>query len=141
MALSERQRRFCAELAKGLPERQAAINAGYKERTALRYARRNLQNELVLQELARLRAQQEAGEAQSAGEKLAAGEEILQFLTAVMRGEVDDGKAPGERSLPKVSERTKAAELLGRNQKLFSDKEKREAGEAVVKIFGAEDLA
>lgn len=141
MALSERQQRFCLELAKGAEARQAAINAGYKERTASAWARRNLREAAVLREIERLRGG-DGGDGGSGGEQneAAAGEEILRFLTAVMRGEVRDGEAPGEGKLPKVSERTKAAELLGRNQKLFTDKE-RPAGEVVVKIFGEEDLA
>ena len=47
--------------------------------------------------------------------------EIMQFLTEVMRGEVQDGKEPQP---PKVSERTKAAELLGKSQRIFSEKGK-----------------
>jgi len=60
--------------------------------------------------------------------------EIMQFLTEVMRGEVD---------APKVSERTKAAELLGRGQHIFSEKaeKNKEAGKALeVRIWGDEDL-
>ena len=49
--------------------------------------------------------------------------EIMQFLTEVMRGEVQDGKEPQP---PKVSERTKAAELLGKSQRIFSEKAAKE---------------
>lgn len=73
--------------------------------------------------------------------------EIMQFLTEVMRGEVHDrhetqkgGEVLVRLDAPKVSERTKAAELLGRSQHLFSDKAK-EAGKALeVRIWGEEDL-
>lgn len=129
MGLSEKQQRFCEEVARGVEPVAAALAVGYAERTAARYAERNMRNEEVLAAIESIRAGQAA-----------AGDEILQFLTAVMRGEVQDGETPGESKPPKVSERTKAAELLGRNRRLFSDKEKREAGEAVVKIIGAEDL-
>lgn len=128
MGLSARERKFCEGVARGLEYPEAARAAGYKERTAAVYAKRLLKKEEVLAEIERLRAGAAAAE-----------DEILQFLTAVMRGEVQDGEADGGKP-PKVSERTKAAELLGRNQRLFTDKDKREAGEAVVRIVGAEDL-
>lgn len=128
MGLSEREKRFCEGVARGLETEAAALAAGYKERTAAAYGRRLLAKADVQEEIERLRAGNAAAE-----------DEILQFLTAVMRGEVQDGEPEGGKP-PKVSERTKAAELLGRNQRLFSDKEKREAGEAVVKIVGADDL-
>ncbi len=66
--------------------------------------------------------------------------EIMQFLTEVMRGEVQDGKEPQP---PKVSERTKAAELLGKSQRIFSEKatkEKAASNLLEVRIWGEEDL-
>jgi hypothetical protein len=76
--------------------------------------------------------------------------EILQFLTEVMRGEVRDSRSLVDKSSggivevadpPKVSERTKAAELLGRNQHLFSDKGKNGVErKCVVRIFGEDEL-
>lgn len=128
MGLSARQKKFCEEMARGREPREAALRAGYMERTAGQVARMWLAREEVLAEIERLRAGQSAAE-----------NEILQFLTAVMRGEVQDGETDAAKP-PKVSERTKAAELLGRNQRLFSDREKREAGESVVRIIGAEEL-
>lgn len=125
--LSEKERMFCAEVARGEDPEAAAVLVGYKERTAAALARRLMGEERILREVERVRAGQAAAE-----------EEILQFLTAVMRGEVQDGEADGGKP-PKVSERTKAAELLGRNQRLFSEKQ-REEGEAVVKIIGADEL-
>jgi hypothetical protein len=76
--------------------------------------------------------------------------EILQFLTKVMRGEVRDSRSVVDKSSgevvevadpPKVSERTKAAELLGRNQHLFSDKVKGGADrKCVVRVYGEDEL-
>lgn len=68
--------------------------------------------------------------------------EIMQFLTEVMRGEVQDGREPQP---PKVSERTKAAELLGKSQHIFGERAaKSKAGSAdkllEVRIWGEEEL-
>lgn len=143
MALSERQQRFCKEYVACWDEQEAARRAGYKERMLDYWGRRNLRDEAVQQEIKRLCAAAVCG---FGGEVngLADGEEILMFLTAVMRGVVRDGKNATDGSggnLPKVSERTKAAELLGRNQHLFSEKGGRgDEQEFAVRILGAEEL-
>lgn len=72
--------------------------------------------------------------AEKARRAVACKTEIMQFLTEVMRGELD---------APKVSERTKAAELLGRSKHIFSDKaEKNKEGDKPleVKIWGEDEL-
>ena len=56
--------------------------------------------------------------------------EIMEFLTGVMRGETD---------APKVSERTKAAELLGRSKHIFTERAEK-AKTLQVRIWGEEDL-
>ncbi len=69
--------------------------------------------------------------------------EIMQFLTEVMRGEVADGAGAKEPQPPKVSERTKAAELLGKSQHIFGDKAAKDktADKLLeVRIWGEEDL-
>ncbi len=73
--------------------------------------------------------------------------EIMQFLTEVMRGEVHDrhetqkgGEVQVRLDGPKVSERTKAAELLGRSQHLFSDKAQNTGKTLAVRIWGEDDL-
>ena len=81
------------------------------------------------------------GDTRSADEvrEVAEPEEILQFLTEVMRGTV----SPQREEKPKVSERTKAAELLGRNQRLFSETKglRQEQPRCVVHIWGEDELA
>lgn len=74
--------------------------------------------------------------------------EIMQFLTEVMRGEVQDrhetqkgGETQVRLDAPKVSERTKAAELLGRSQHLFAAPAREAAKPLAVRIWGEEDLA
>ena len=148
MGLRKRQRLFCAEIASGTkPAWRAALMVGCANKQAARlYAWRNLRNQEVIAEIERLEAEsigKQMGEAMQAlcGEDgTAAGAEILRFLTSVMRGEVRDGDLYGESKPPKVSERTKAAELLGRSQRLFCEQEKHDGEEQIVRIWGEDDL-
>lgn len=139
--LSEREMAFCREYVRLWDGSKAAVSAGYKERLAAGRAARILQKPAAQQEIRRLCTATVAGFGGDMA-ALADGEEILRFLTAVMRGEVRDGKGAeeGVGMLPKVSERTRAAELLGRNQRLFGDKGGRDNGECVVRILGEEEL-
>lgn len=139
--LSERELAFCREYVRLWDGAKAAVSAGYKERLAAGRAAKILQKPAAQQEIRRLCAAAVTGFGGDMA-ALADGEEILRFLTAVMRGEVRDGKGAeeGAGALPKVSERTKAAELLGRNQKLFGDKSVRDTGECAVRILGEEEL-
>lgn len=50
--------------------------------------------------------------------RIASGDEVLQYLTAVMRGEIKD-QFDLDAS---IQDRTKAAELLGKRHRLFTDK-------------------
>lgn len=60
---------------------------------------------------------------------IASPEEVLRTFTQIMRGEMTEASgrknASGEEVVlaPKVSERSKAAELLGKRYGLFSDRE------------------
>lgn len=61
------------------------------------------------------------------GDGIATPEEVLRTFTQIMRGEMTEsgGRKGGEEILltPKVSERSKAAELLGKRYGLFTDKD------------------
>jgi phage terminase small subunit len=54
--------------------------------------------------------------------KVAEGDEVLEYLTAVVRGENPD--APEGAKLPDGKDRLRAAELLGKHLGLFSDRAK-----------------
>ena len=62
-------------------------------------------------------------------EDIATPEEVLRTFTQIMRGEMTEStgrkSASGEEipQTPKISERSKAAELLGKRYGLFSDRE------------------
>ena len=78
-------------------------------------------------------------------ERVADQQEVMEYLTAVMRGEktepllVLDGEGPQKviNAVPPVQARTKAAELLGKRYRLFTDKQEVEVQGTVV--FANED--
>ena len=158
MRLTDKQEAFCRKYVELGDALAAARAVGYgKWRVA---AGRNMRSESVRQRIESLRRNQAANPAENMTGKaeedvlqnmpeganqadevreVAEPEEILQFLTEVMRGTV----SPQREEKPKVSERTKAAELLGRNQRLFSETKglRQEQPRCVVHIWGEDELA
>ena len=98
--LTEKQERFCAEYLKDLDANGAARRAGY--------AGRGTGERLMGNARVRERIEALSGESGVAG----AGE-VLATLTNVLRGEDSE---------PKVAERIRAAELLGKHYGLFSER-------------------
>ena len=78
-------------------------------------------------------------------ERVADQQEVMEYLTAVMRGKKTEpllvldgeGKQKVVDAIPPVQARTKAAELLGKRYRLFTDKQEVEVQGAVV--FANED--
>ena len=102
----------------------AALAAGYSPKTAARTGSENLYKPLIKREIDKQIAEMRS-------ESIADQEEVLQHLTAVMRGEKKGGAMLGlgqgaekviESMPPTVSEQTRAAELLARRYGLFNDK-------------------
>ena len=127
MALTEKQKRFCDEYLIDLNATQAAIRAGYSKKTANRTGPENLSKPVI-------KAYIEAKMAEKDAELIAAQDEVLQHLTAAMRGEsteevvVVEGTGDGcsdARVVDKqisARDRLRAAELLGKRYQLFTDK-------------------
>ena len=134
-----KQKKFVEEYVISGNATEAATKAGYSRRSAHNQATRMMKNDEVLaykdQVLSRLES-----------EKIAQADEILQYLTAVMRGEsssevvVVEGDGDGCSSArtmekaPDEKERLKAAELLGKRFGLFTDKVDLTGGEIVVTL-------
>lgn len=147
--LTEKQQAFCREYLACGDAKEAAKRAGYAAWREDWCSRRVLGAAVVQQELRRLeqeRAQAGRDFAARTG-AVAKKQEILQFLTGVMRGELKDerevvsgGKTRLVQERPKLSERTRAAELLGRSKRLFSEKPKESGKGCVVRIWGEEEL-
>ena len=123
MKLNARQKAFCEYYVASGNATEAAIKAGYSYKLMKK----------------------------SQNERIATAEEVLQNLTAMMRGEIQEevvvveGEGDGVSSARIIKkqvsakERIKAAELLGKRHALFTDKTKFE-GTLPVMIVGEDDL-
>lgn len=144
VALNDKQQRFCDEYLIDLNATQAAIRAGYSQKTAYSQGQRLLKH-------AEAKIYIEARMAEKEKELIADQDEVLKYLTNVLRGKSQSeivvveniGDFTSEARLiqkaPDEKERLKAAELLGKRYNLFSDKMKVDVAMPVV-ISGGEDL-
>ena len=112
---NERHERFCAEYLIDLNATKAAERAGYSARSAGNQGNR-LMKKAEIQE----RITEMAQEARS--EAVADATEVMEYLTAVMRGEAEGGS------------RVRAAELLAKRYGLLKDKTSLCAAERVIII-------
>lgn len=121
--LTEKQKRFVDEYLIDLNATQAAIRAGYSEGTAKQIGSENLTKPAIKKaidsRMEELRTQRTADAV-----------EVLETLTAIMRGEVTeevplmcgDGCQMLTDKSTAVKDRLKAAELIGKRYGLFTDK-------------------
>ena len=127
MKLTEKQKRFCDYYVETGNATEAAIKAGYSEKTARFIASENLTKPYIKNYIdARLKELQE--------KRIAKAEEVMTFLSASMRGELQEevvvveglGEGASEAKIIKkqisAKDRIKAAELLGKRYALFTDK-------------------
>ena len=103
--LTERQRRFADLYLELGNASEAAEQAGFKRSYAQGAKRQPAVQAYMQQRLQDVRQRH-----------IASADEVLEFLTEVMRGEID-----GERPEKNSSPRMKAAELLGRRLGVFTD--------------------
>lgn len=120
--ISEKQRRFCIEYTRTGMLEESAIAAGYSVKGAKNSATRNLRNKKCQEYMKEIQKE-------VADEKIATVKEVLETLTAIMRGEVKetdtffiDGKIVEKEKPCKVSERLKAADLLGKRYGIYTEK-------------------
>lgn len=120
--INRKQKRFCDEYLIDLNATQAAIRAGYNPKYAHTNAAKLLQNTTIKTYL-------DAKLAEIQSEKTAQAQEVMEYLTAVMRGEhteqtlrlVGDGMQEITNIDVPAKDRIKAAELLGKRYGLFKD--------------------
>ncbi|SIT91634.1 terminase small subunit [Edaphobacillus lindanitolerans] len=128
MKLTEKQRRFADEYIRLGNATESALNAGYSRKTAAVIGAENLKKPniktYIEERLEELRK-----------ESIADQDEVLQYLTAVMRGKITDEAllvvpdgdfgATVERREKRsdTMARTKAAELLGKRMMLWTEKQ------------------
>ena len=125
--MTEKQKRFCDEYLIDYNATQAAIRAGYSPKTAYSIGDENLKKP-------ELKSYLEAEQEKLHNAKTADVQEVMEYLTAVLRGEssasvvvvegVGDGcsEARTITKPPDEKERLKAAELLGKRFGMFTDK-------------------
>lgn len=138
--LTERQERFIDYWIKLGDAKNAAIEAGYSKKTAAEIGRQNL---IILDKFIRLHGEKPKSE------RVASADEVLEFLTAGMRGEITDeivsfwdGITQRATVMPPLRDRKGCAELLGKRYKMFTDKVEQSIDtEIVVRMEGLEDLS
>lgn len=135
--LTEKQKRFCEEYLIDLNAVQAAIRAGYSEKTA-RFAsqwinERNLQKP-TSKYIPEMREYIDSRLEELHNERTADAQEVVEYLTSVMRGEskseeiVLKGVGKGSQKIEKVQkkpsekDKLKAAELLGKRFGMFKER-------------------
>ena len=131
LPLTTKQKRFCQEYLIDLNATQAAIRAGYSEKSAYSVGQRMLKNvevkKYIAEQMERLK-----------NEKISSAQEVLEYLTSVMRGEQKEqvplmyyDKQILEEKSASIKDRLKAAELLGKRYALFTEKLEVEGATAV----------
>lgn len=125
--MTAKQQLFCDEYLIDLNATQAAIRAGYLEKSARVTASKLLTNANIQKYIAERMAEKESS-------LIADQDEVLKYLTSVMRGKtqsevvVVEGVGEGcsvartMEKAPDEKERLKAAELLGKRYGLYTEK-------------------
>lgn len=133
--LTKKQQRFCDEYLVDLNICKAGERAGCSQRTAFRIMDNPAARQYIDEKMAEMSAA-----------RIADATEVMEYLTSVMRGEAKDvmsvpcdGGIEMVEVAPDVKSRLKAAELLGKRHRLFTDKVEVEAAVPVV-ICGGDEL-
>ena len=125
--MTPKQKRFCDEYLIDTNATQAAIRAGYSEKTAYSIGEENLKKP-------ELRAYIDERLEEIQSKTIASATEVMQYLTSVLRGEekeeviVVEGQGDGYSSARHIDkdvspkDRLKAAELLAKRYGLLTDK-------------------
>lgn len=125
--MTAKMQRFCDEYLIDLNATQAAIRAGYSEKSARAIAAENLTKPDIQEYIAQRMAEKENA-------LIADQDEVLKYLTKVLRGQtqseivVVEGTGEGcseartMQKAPDEKERLKAAELLGKRYGLYTEK-------------------
>lgn len=105
--LTEKQKRFCEYYIQNPNATLAAERAGYSKKTAYKIGSENLMKPQILEYINESMQKMQS-------ERIADANEILEYLTKVMRG-TEKGAD--------ISDRNRAAELLGKRYGLWVDKQ------------------
>ena len=139
MKLTEKQKRFIDYYIETLNATEAAIRAGYSEKTARSIGAENLRKPDIKKYIDdRLKELED--------KRIAKAEEVLEHLTAAIRGEIEEevvvvvgNRARKVKKQISARERIKAAELLGKRYALFTEKVNVEGSMGVVIVDDIEE--
>lgn len=123
MKLTVKQQRFADEYIRLGEVAKAAINAGYSTKSAYAVGSENLKKPNIKSYIDKRLAELKK-------ESIAEQDEILQYLTSVMRGEMTEqtlvGQGEGYQEIDNIDvgakDRIKAAELLGKRYRMWTEK-------------------
>lgn len=149
MALNDRQRRFCDEyMANGGNAYQAALSAGYKEKTAIASANwireKNLKkpNKKFNPEMAAYIAEHST-ELERHNAKILTAEELQEFTSAVVRGEIGETVVSASGKAVEVPanlrDRLKGVDMLAKMKGMYTDNLKL-SGSIPVVISGYDEI-
>ncbi|WP_346891218.1 terminase small subunit [Clostridium sp. UBA3887] len=126
--LTPKQKAFCDYYIETGNATEAYIRAGYNKKGARANSSRLIANDNIKQYIdERLKEIED--------KRIAKGEEVLQYLTKVMRGEEKDQFGLDA----SLQDRTKAAELLGKRYRLFTENIKVEGTQQVQIVDDIDD--
>lgn len=103
--MTARQKRFCDEYLVDMNGAQAAIRAGYSEKTARQIAQENLTKPYIAEYIRKRMEKLERS-------TVADAQEVVEFLSSVLRGEMEDMTG---------RERMKAAELMAKRWGILTE--------------------
>ncbi|MCY7680158.1 terminase small subunit [Bacillus pumilus] len=140
MKLTEKQKRFADYYIELGNATEAARKAGYSSKTAKSIGQENLTKPDIKSYIKERLDEKDA-------ERIASQDEILEFLTAVMRGEKTEqipvGLGEGAQQLedkdPYLKDRVKAAELLGKRHAMWTDKQQLDGAVPVMIVNDLDD--
>ncbi|WP_407969053.1 terminase small subunit [Bacillus altitudinis] len=140
MKLTEKQKRFADYYIELGNATEAARKAGYSSKTAKSIGQENLTKPDIKAYIKERLNEKDA-------ERIASQDEILEFLTAVMRGEKTEqipvGLGEGAQQLedkdPYLKDRVKAAELLGKRHAMWTDKQQLDGAVPVMIVNDLDD--
>lgn len=124
MKLTPKQKAFADYYIESSNATQSAIKAGYSKKTARAIGTENLAKPYIKAYIDERMAEKDA-------KRIASQDEVLEFLTKVLRGEIEEevalGEGMGSQRLEMKElggkDRIKAAELLGKRYSLWTEKQ------------------
>lgn len=134
MGLTVKQQKFIDAFIEQGNATQAAISAGYSKKTAAQQGAENLKKPYV-------KAAIDDRLAKIESDKVAGQKEVMEYLTRVLRGkETETVVTPKGLVIddvpPKISDRNKAAELIGKRHQMWTDNVNVNSGDIKITIGG-----